>query len=58
LYEDDPLPRRVRFEETNAGSLQVKVVAWDASGWTAGRYPSATVVLSGTGLRGDLIVFG
>jgi len=58
LYEDDPMPRRVRFEETTAGSLQVKIVAWDYSSWSAGRYPSATRVLSGSGLRAADLVFG
>jgi HK97 family phage major capsid protein len=58
LWEDDPMPRRVRFEETLAGNLQVKIVAWDYSSWSAGRYPSASVVLTGTNLRGDLITFG
>lgn len=50
LWEDDPLPRRVRFEETLAGQLTVKIVAWDYSAFTAARYPSASVVLSGSGL--------
>lgn len=50
LYEDDPMPRRVRFEETLAGQLTVKVVAFDYSAFTAGRYPTGTVVLAGSGL--------
>lgn len=50
LWEDDPLPRRVRFEETLAGQLTVKVVAWDYSAFTAARYPSASIVLTGSGL--------
>lgn len=50
LWEDDPLPRRVRFDETLAGQLTVKIVAWDYSAFTAARYPSASVVLSGSGL--------
>lgn len=50
LYEDDPMPNRVRFEEVLAGQLTVKVVAWDYSAFTAGRYPSANVVLAGSGL--------
>jgi len=56
LFEDDPMPRRVRFEETTAGSLQVKIVAWDYTAWSAGRYPSATKVLAGSGLLAP--VFG
>jgi HK97 family phage major capsid protein len=56
LYEDDPMPRRVRFEETLAGNLTVKIVAWDYTAWTAGRYPSASKVLSGTGFAAP--VFG
>ena len=50
LYEDSPVPRRVRFEETLAGQLTVKIVAFDYSAFTAGRYPTATVVLAGSGL--------
>lgn len=50
LYEDDPMPRRVRFEETIAGSLTVKIVAFDYSAFTAGRYATASVVLAGSGL--------
>lgn len=50
LYEDSPVPRRVRFEETLAGSLTVKIVAFDYSAFTAGRYPTGTVVLNGSGL--------
>lgn len=50
LFEDDPMPRRVRFEETLAGNLTVKIVAWDYSAFTAARYPTASVVLAGTGL--------
>lgn len=50
LYENDPLPRRVRFEETLAGNLTVKIVAYDYSAFTAARYTSGTVVLTGSGL--------
>lgn len=50
LYEDNPVPRRVRFEETLAGNLTVKIVAWDYSAFTAGRYPTASIVLAGSGL--------
>lgn len=51
LWEDDPLPRRVRFEETLAGQLTVKIVAWDYSAFSAARYPTATVVVAGSGLQ-------
>jgi HK97 family phage major capsid protein len=57
LYEDDPMPRRVRFEETLAGSLTVKIVAWDYTAWTAGRYPSGSKVLSGSGLKAANLTF-
>lgn len=50
LWEDDPMPRRVRFEETLAGQLTVKIVAWDYSAFSAARYPSASIVLAGSGL--------
>lgn len=43
-------PFALRFDETTAGSLTVKLVAYGYSAWTAGRYPAATSVISGTGL--------
>jgi len=49
LFEDSPVPNRVRFEETLAGQLTVKIVAWDYSGFTAGRYTTGTRILSGVG---------
>ena len=43
-------PFLLRFEETNAGNLSVKLVAYGYSAFSAGRYPAATAVISGTGL--------
>ena len=49
-FEESETPNRVRFEETIAGSLTVKIVAWGYSAFTAGRYPAASHVLVGSGL--------
>lgn len=43
-------PMGLRFEETLAGSLTVKLVVFDFSAFTAGRYPTSVAVLTGTGL--------
>jgi HK97 family phage major capsid protein len=50
LWENDPMPNRVRFDETLAGNLAVKIVAWDYSAFSAGRWPTSTKVLQGSGL--------
>lgn len=50
LWEDSPEPLMVEFRETLAGQLTVKVVAWSYSFFTAERYPTATVVISGSSL--------
>jgi len=50
IFEDSPGPAVVEFRETLAGSLSVKVVAWGYSAFTAGRYPSATAIVSGSSL--------
>lgn len=48
--EGDGMPRQLRFEETLAGNLTVKLVVFGYSAFTAGRYPKAAAVISGTGL--------
>lgn len=50
LFEESPAPRQVRFEQTNGGSLQVKLVAYGFSAFTAGRYPTGLCKITGTGL--------
>lgn len=48
--EGNGAPRQLRFEETTGGSLTVKLVVYGFSAFTAGRYPEAVAVISGTGL--------
>ncbi|MCS7008167.1 MAG: phage major capsid protein, partial [Gaiellaceae bacterium] len=48
--EGDGAPRQLRFEETLAGNLTVKLVVAGYSAFTAGRYPKASAVIGGTGL--------
>lgn len=48
--EGDGMPRRLRFEETAGGNLTVKLVVYGYSAFTAGRYPSETATIGGTGL--------
>lgn len=50
LWESSPEPTQVEFHETLAGQLTVKVVAWGYTFFTAERYPTATVVISGSSL--------
>jgi HK97 family phage major capsid protein len=48
--EGDGAPRRLKFEDVGGGSLTVKLVVYGYSAFTAGRYPKAAAVISGTGL--------
>jgi HK97 family phage major capsid protein len=50
LWEEPNAPLTVRAEQTQAGSLTVKLVVFGYSAFTAGRYPSAHGTISGTGL--------
>lgn len=50
IFEDNPGPTLVEFRETLAGALTVKIVAWGYSAFTAGRYPTATALVSGSSL--------
>ncbi|HLM07099.1 MAG TPA: phage major capsid protein [Blastococcus sp.] len=42
LFEDDPLPRFLRFDEPLGGNLTIKLVSYAYSAFTAGRYPQAS----------------
>ena len=50
LWETPNAPIQLRFEETGANTLTVKLIAFGYSAFTAGRQPSAVSVISGTGL--------
>lgn len=50
IMEEPSGPLYLRFEDTNAGNLSVKLVVYGYSAFTAGRYPAAVSVISGTGL--------
>lgn len=50
LFEDSAVPRELRFEETLAGSLTVKLVVYGYAAFTAGRYPAGISTITGTGL--------
>lgn len=47
LYEDDPLPRQLRFEQTAGTALTVTLVAYGYMAFTAGRYPTALGIIGG-----------
>lgn len=50
LWEQPGSPLFIRAEQPGAGSLQVKLVVYGYSAFTAGRYPGAHGTISGTGL--------
>lgn len=50
LWEEDTMPRQLRFEETLGGQLTVKVVVYGYSGFTAGWHPEGTAAVVGSGL--------
>ena len=50
LWETPNAPIQLRFEESGANTLTVKLIAFGYSAFTAGRQPSAVSVISGTGL--------
>lgn len=50
LWEEPGSPLRLRLEEVLAGQLSVRFVVYGYSAFTAGRYPKAASVISGTGL--------
>ena len=47
-------PALLRMEQTAGGNLTVKMVVYAYTAFTAGRYPTAVSVLSGTGLNDTL----
>jgi hypothetical protein len=50
LWEPSTGPATFRFDEQAATSLQVQLVVEGVAAFTAGRYPSASGVVSGAGL--------
>lgn len=50
LWERDSDPVTLGFEQTAGNQLQVQLVAYGYAAFTAGRYPAASGVVSGTGL--------
>ena len=50
LWEQAGSPFALTFDATGAGSLTVKSVVYGYSAFSAGRYPAAASVISGTGL--------
>lgn len=50
LWEQSGSPFALSFDATGAGSLTVKSVVYGYSAFSAGRYPGATSIISGTGL--------
>lgn len=50
LWEEQGSPLYLRFEETLGDQLTVKAVVYGYSAFTAGRRPTASAVISGTGL--------
>jgi HK97 family phage major capsid protein len=50
LWEQSGAPFALSFDATGAGSLTVKSVVYGYSAFSAGRYPAATSIITGTGL--------
>jgi HK97 family phage major capsid protein len=50
LWEQAGSPFALNFDATGAGSLTIKSVVYGYSAFTAGRYPGAVSIISGTGL--------
>lgn len=50
LWEQPGSPFALRYDATGAGSLTIKTVVYGYSAFTAGRYPLANSIISGTGL--------
>jgi len=50
LWEQPGSPFALNFDATGAGSLTIKSVVYGYSAFTAGRYPGAVSIISGTGL--------
>ena len=50
LWEQAGSPFALNFDATSAGSLTIKSVVYGYAAFSAGRYPSAASIISGTGL--------
>jgi len=50
LWEQSGSPFALTFDATGAGSLTVKSVVYGYTAFSAGRYPGAVSIISGTGL--------
>ena len=50
LWEQPGSPFALNFDATGAGSLTIKSVVYGYAAFTAGRYPGAVSIISGTGL--------
>lgn len=50
LWEQPGSPLFIRAEQTGVGNLSIKLVVYGYSAFTAGRYPAAHGVISGSGL--------
>jgi hypothetical protein len=50
LWEQGGSPFTLRYDATGAGSLTVKTVVYGYAAFTAGRYPLANSIISGSGL--------
>ncbi|MGH3041021.1 MAG: phage major capsid protein, partial [Gaiellaceae bacterium] len=48
-WEGDGMPLQLRFEQV-APPQTIRLAVWGYSAFTAGRYPAASAVISGTGL--------
>ena len=50
LWEQPGSPFALNFDQTTAGSLTIKAVVYGYAAFSAGRYPLAASIISGTGL--------
>jgi HK97 family phage major capsid protein len=50
LWEQGGSPFTLRYDATGAGNLTIKTVVYGYAAFTAGRYPLANSIISGTGL--------
>jgi HK97 family phage major capsid protein len=50
LWEQPGSPFTLRYDATGAGNLTIKTVVYGYAAYTAGRYPLAASIISGTGL--------
>ena len=50
LWEQPGSPFTLRYDATGAGNLTIKTVVYGYAAYSAGRYPTAASIISGTGL--------